>query len=182
MRQYWITPLPPFHIADGAAYSTSVTLTDVSPAPSIVIPANMLEIGSRLEFSCFGRFSNVATTPTLLLGIYIAPLATAIAAGNAIAATSALTTVTAPVTNRTFRIEGNASVRAVGAGTAGQIIGVLEVSNVTSNGTDMAPATAPAALGFDTTVANKVMVGAQWGTSAAGNTLTCHYFGVRLVN
>ncbi|HEY9411126.1 MAG TPA: hypothetical protein VIP77_16220 [Jiangellaceae bacterium] len=180
MRQYWVAPLPPFHTADGTAYNTSTTLTDVSPAPSIVIPANMLEVGSRLEFSAFGRFSNVATTPTLILGIYLS--GGAIAAGNAIAATSAITTFTAPVTNRTFRLEGNAQVRAAGSGTAAQILGALEISNVTSNGTDMAPATAPTALGFDSTIANKVMIGAQWGASAAGNTLTVHYFGVRLVN
>lgn len=178
MRQYWVAPLPPFHIADGAAYANLATLTDVSPAPSIVIPANLLEQGSRLEFYAFGRYSNTGT-PTLTIGVYYGT--GAISAGMAICATSALTTVTT-VTNRTWRLEGHATVRAVGASTSGSILGIAEISNVTTNGTDLAPATAPTALACDTTVANKLMVGATWGAANAANTLTCHYFGVRLVN
>lgn len=177
-RQYWVSPLPPFHTADGAAYATSVALTDVTPAPSIVIPANFFEVGMRLEYTAFGRFSNTGT-PTLTLGIYFGT--GAIAAGMAICATSALTTVTT-VTNRTWRLEGAAQIRTIGAGTAATILGVAEVSNVTTTGVDMAPATAPAVLSTDTTIANKVMIGATWGTSSASNTLTCHFFDVKIVN
>lgn len=177
-RQYWVQPVGPFHIADGSPYASSTTLTDVGPAPSIILPANLLEIGQRLEFTAFGRFSTTGT-PTLVLGIYLGT--GTIASGQAICATSALTTPSG-VTNQTFRIEGNASVRAVGSGTAASIIGAAEVSNVTSTATNMAPATAPTALGFDSTIANKVMLGATWGTSSSSNTLTCHYFDVRLVN
>ena len=71
MRQYWIAPIPPFHIADGAAYNTSTTLTDVGPTPSIVLPANFLETGMRLEFGAFGRYSTTTGPPNLTLGIYI---------------------------------------------------------------------------------------------------------------
>jgi hypothetical protein len=178
MRQYWVAPLPPFHIADGTAYASSTTLTDVGPAPSIVIPANFLELGMRLEWYAFGRYSNTGT-PTLTLGVYYGT--GAIASGMAVCASSALTTVSG-VTNRTWRLEGHGQVRAVGASTSGSILGIAEISNVTTNGTDLAPATAPAALACDTTVANKLMIGATWGTSSASNTLTCHYFGVRIVN
>lgn len=41
-RQYWRTPIPPFHTAAGAAYNTSVTLTDVSPTPPKVLPGYTL--------------------------------------------------------------------------------------------------------------------------------------------
>lgn len=177
-NQRWVMPIGPFHTADGAAYASSTTLTDVGPTPSIVIPANYLEVGMRLEWVVFGRFSTTGT-PTLTLGVYLGT--GAIASGQAVTVTSALTTPSG-VTNQTFRIEGNASVRAVGSGTSATIIGVSEVSNVTTTATNMAPATAPATLGFDSTIANKIMFGATWGTSSASNTLTCHYFDVRSVN
>lgn len=176
IRQYWVAPLPPFHTADGAANTTAV-LTDISPAPNIVIPANMLEIGSRLEFAAFGRYTATATPGTVVVGIYLAASAAAIATGQALAASAAIVPV-ASSTNRTWRLEGNSSVRAVG--TAGSIIGALEISNITSNGTDLAPATAPAAVTYDTTVPLTVRLGIT--ASVATGSWQAHYIGVRLVN
>jgi hypothetical protein len=176
MRQYWVAPLPPFQTADGATL-TAAALGELSPTPAVVLPANLLEAGSRLEFSAFGRITTAATPGTWTFGIYIGT--GAIAAGQA-AIVSAALAAKASMTTVTWRIEGNASVRAVGSGTTGQVIGVLEISNITTNGTDMAPATAPTAFGFDTTVANAVRLGVT--PSVATGSITCHYFGVRLVN
>lgn len=176
MRQYWVAPLPPFHTADGTA-ATAAALAEISPAPAIVLPANLLEAGSRLEFSAFGRLTTAATPGTFTFGIYIGT--GAIAAGQA-AIVSAAIAGQASQTNRTWRIEGNASVRAVGSGSAATVIGVLEISNVSSNGTDLAPATAPATFAFDSTIANIVRLG--YTPSLATASCTCHYFGVRLVN
>jgi len=177
VRTYWVAPLPPFHTADGAANASAV-LTDISPAPPIVLPANILEPGSRLEFSAFGRFTSTATPGTVTMGIYIGT--GAIATGQALAITAAIVPL-ASSTNRTWRLEGNASVRTVGAGTAATILGCLEISNVVGVGsTEMAPATAPAVLTFDSTIANKVMLGMT--ASVATGSWTAHYFGVRLVN
>jgi hypothetical protein len=177
MRQYWVAPLPPFHTADGATVGGTAALTDASPTPPLVLPANMLEQGSRLEFSCFGRFTSTATPGTIVVGIYLGT--GAIAAGQAVAASAAIIPV-ASQTNRTWRLEGNASIRTVGAGTAATILGALEISNITANGTDMAPATAPTALGFDSTIANTIRVGLT--PSVTTGTWVVHYFGVRLVN
>jgi hypothetical protein len=176
MRQYWVAPLPPFHIADGAANATSA-LTDISPTPNIVVPANALEIGSRLEFAAFGRFTSTATPGTVVIGIYLAASAAAIASGQALAITSAIVPV-ASSTNRSWRVEGNSTVRAVG--TSGSILGLLEVSNITSNGTDLAPATAPTAVTYDTTVPLTVRLGMT--ASVATGSWTAHYIGVRLLN
>lgn len=177
-RQYWVAPLPPLHTADGAAYANSVALTDVAPAPQVLLPAGLLEVGTRLEFYAFGRYSNTAT-PTLTLGVYSGTIGQAIGSAAVICATSALTTPTT-VTNRTWRLEGHAHVRAVG--TSGSVLGMAEVSNVTTGGTDMAPAASPAAVTVDTTVARYLTVGAAWGTASASNTLTVHYVGFRLVS
>lgn len=176
MRQYWVAPLPPFHIADGTAL-TAAALADASPAPGIIIPSNTLELGSRLEFQAIGRFTSTATPGTVVIGIYLSASAAAIASGHALAITSAIVPV-ASSTNRTFRIEGNAQVRAVGS--TGSILGALEVSNITSNGTDMAPATAPTAVTYDTTAPLTVRLGIT--PSVATGSWTCHYMGVRLVN
>lgn len=171
-----MAPLPPFHVADGPAL-TAAALADGSPTPNIVIPANFLEVGSRLEFQCVGRFTSTATPGTIVVGVYLSPSGAAIAAGQALAATAAIVPV-ASSTNRTWRFEGNASVRAVG--TSGSIIGALEVSNITANGTDMAPATAPAAVTYDTTVPLTVRAGLT--PSVATGSWTVHYFGLRVVN
>lgn len=179
MRQYWVAPLPPFHTADGTAYTGTAAIGDVSPAPATVVPANALEAGSRLEFQAFGRFTSTGTPGTVVVGLYLCPPATTIATGNAIVATAALT-VLASKTNQTWRLEGNASVRTVGSGTAATIIGCAEVSNITTLATDIAPATAPATLGFDSTVANKIAIGVT--PSVTTGSWTVHYFGVRLVN
>jgi hypothetical protein len=176
IRQYWVAPLPPFHIADGPAL-TAAALADASPTPNVVIPSNMLEIGSRLEFQCYGRFTSTATPGPIVAGVYLAASAAAIATGQALAVTAAIVPV-ASSTNRTWRFEGNAQVRAIGS--AGSIIGALEVSNITSNGTDMAPATAPTAVTYDTTLPLTVRLGLT--PSVATGSWTCHYFGVRLVN
>jgi hypothetical protein len=174
--QRWVAPLPPFHIADGPAV-TAAALADISPTPNILVPANLLEIGSRLEFQAFGRFTSTATPGTIVVGIYLAASAAAIASGQALAVTAAIVPV-ASQTNRTWRLEGNCSVRAIGS--AGSIIGALEVSNITANGTDLAPATAPAAVAYDTTAPLTVRLGVT--PSVATGSWQCHYFGVRHVN
>jgi hypothetical protein len=176
MRQYWVAPLPPFHVADGTAV-TAAALADISPAPNVILPANFLEIGSRLEFSAFGRFSTAATPGTNVVGIYLSASGAAIASGAALAVTAALA-LKASQTNTTWRLEGNATVRAVG--TAGSILGALEISNLTTNGTDMAPATAPAAVTYDTTAPLTVRLGVT--PSVATGSWQCHYFGTRLIN
>lgn len=176
LRQYWVAPLPPFHTADGTAV-TAAALADASPLPNVVIPANMLEVGSRLEFQAVGRFTSTATPGTVVVGVYLAASAAAIATGQALATTAAIVPV-ASSTNRTWRFEGNASVRAVGA--TGSILGALEVSNITANGTDMAPATAPAAVTYDTTAPLTVRLGLT--PSVATGSWTVHYFGVRVVS
>jgi len=181
LRQYWIAPLPPFHIADGTAYTGTAALGDISPAPPIVIPANTLETASRLEINFFGKYTSTATQGTVTVGCYIGPTATAIGSVSVLAVSATLTPV-ASQTNRTFRIEGNASVRS--HGTAGTIIGSLEITNISGasplSDTTIAPYSAPATVAIDTTVANSVRIGVT--PSVTTGSWTGVYLGVRLVN
>lgn len=177
MRQYWVAPLPPFHIADGPSV-TAQAISDLSPTPSIVIPANALEVGSRLEFEAFGRFTTAASAGTLVMGIYLAASAAAIASGQALAITPAIT-MTNSVTTQSWRLEGAASVRAVG--TSGSIIGLCEISGIPSvSSSTLAPQNTPTAVTYDTTVPLTVRLGTTM--SLTGNTFIAHYFGARLVN
>jgi hypothetical protein len=177
MRQYWVSPFGPFHNVDGAAYASSTTLTDVSPTPSIVLPANLLEIGSELEIEAAGSFSNTST-PTLLLGLYYGGIA-----GVALAASSAVTTTTGAA-SWPWHLRYRGIVRA--NGTTGSINGQGQLflgTALTAFTTRPIPETLAArTVAIDTTVAKAVTVGAQWGTSSASNTLTVNDISVKLVN
>lgn len=175
MRTLYVAPLPPLNIGAGSAYNTSVTLTDVSPAPQIILPANQLDNGMVLRLTAFGVFSNTAT-PTLLMGFYYGGVA-----GTALAASGATTTTTG-ATNWPFRLEYEGRVRSTG--TAGTIMGqgFLDLAtSLTAVSRIPIPATALATVTIDTTTAKSLTVGAQWGTSSASNTLTVHHFSAELI-
>jgi hypothetical protein len=174
-RQYWVAPVGPLKNADGAALATSVTLTDVSAAPQITLPANVLELGSELEMEAYGQFSNTGT-PTLLLGFYYGGVA-----GAALAASSAITTTTAAAA-WPFMLRYRGVVRAVGA--TGSIVGqgVLYLGTALTAFTvrPIPEVAASRTVTIDTTSAKAITVGAQWGTSSASNTLTLNSLSVRL--
>lgn len=175
MRTLYVAPIPPLNVTAGAAYNTSVTLTDVSPAPQIVLPANQLDVGMVLRLRAFGTFSNTGT-PTLLLGFYYGAVA-----GTALAATSAVTTTTG-ATNWQWSMEYEGRVRSTGTG--GTVLGAGWVdlaTSLTALTHRPIPETALATVTTDTTTAKALTVGAQWGTSSASNTLTCHHFSVELI-
>lgn len=175
MRTLYVAPIPPLNILAGTAYNTSVTLTDVSPAPQIVLPANQLDNGMILRLTAFGVFSTTGT-PTLLAGFYYGGVA-----GVALAASAATATASAAA-NFPFRMEWEGRVRSTG--TAGTILGQgyldLGTSLALVNHSPL-PVTALATVSIDTTTAKSLTVGAQWGTSSASNTLTCHHFSVELL-
>jgi hypothetical protein len=174
-RTLYVAPVPPLNVTAGAAYNTSVTLTDVSPTPQIVLPANLLDVGQVLRLTAFGLFSTTVA-PTLLLGFYYGGVA-----GTALAATGATTTASGAVT-LPFRLEYEGRVRSTGS--AGTIMGsgwLNLATALTSYSQIPIPATALATVTIDTTSAKQLTVGAQWGTSSASNTLTCHHFSAELI-
>ena len=179
-RLYLESPIPPFHTADGTALATSVTLTDISPAPQIVPSAVVLiEPGMEFEVNAYGEFSNTGT-PTLLLGIYWGGVA-----GVALAASTAVTTTTGAAA-WPWQLYYRGRIRTVG--TAGTIKGEGWL-NLGTSLTAMAirniPETAAARTAtIDTTAggAKTLTVGAQWGTSSASNTVTCYDLSANITN
>jgi hypothetical protein len=175
MQQLWTGPFAPAPIADGAALASSTTLTDISPTPALVVPANFLTPGTVLRVKARGRFSTTST-PTLLLGVYVGAVA-----GTAIATTGAITT-TSGVTNVPWELEADVICRTVGA--SGTVLGmgfVRGISGTVGVSSVPLPASAPATVTWDTTAAKSLTIGAQWGTSSASNTITCHQFIVEVI-
>lgn len=177
MRQYWVAPLPPLHVASGTALATSVTLTDISPTPNIVLPANMLEAGSEIEIRAMGEFSTTGT-PTLLLGLYFGGVA-----GIALAASAAIVTASGAAAFP-WQLDYRGVVRSIGS--AGSINGQGRLflgTTLAVGSTNMLPITqALRTVAIDTTSAKAITVGAQWGTSSASNTITCNDISVKLVS
>lgn len=158
---------PPW-IASGAAYASSTSLTDVSPTPNLVIPANFLQPGMILRTVAHGWFSNTST-PTLLLGVYYGGVA-----GTELAATGATTTTTA-ATNWPWRLEAETVIRTIGSSGTALTTGRVHIASSLTNFGAAIPidATATATVSIDTTTAKAWTIGAQWGTSSASNTLNC---------
>lgn len=174
-RTLYVAPVPPLNVTAGTAYNTSVTITDVSPAPQIILPANLLDVGQVLRLTAFGTFSNTGT-PTLILGFYYGGVA-----GVALAATGAVTTTTG-ATNWPWRLEYEGRVRSTGTGGTVMGSGWLNLATSLTAYTQIpVPATALATVTTDTTTAKSLTVGATWGTSSASNTLTCHHFSAELI-
>lgn len=171
MRQYWWASIPPFHTADGTALASSTTLTDVSTAPQITLPANFLEAGMRVQLDADLTFSTTGT-PTLLLGFYYGAVA-----GSALAASSAITTGSGAA-SWSARLRYLGKITAVGSSGSITGHGTLELgTSLTAFSVRPIPEVAASrTVTIDTTAAKALTVGAQWGTSNASNTITCNNF------
>lgn len=171
--QTWAAVLTPPYVADGAAYNTSTSATDVNPTPNLVIPANYLVPGNQLRMTVTGKYSTTST-PTLNVGTYWGGVA-----GTALCTTG---TVTMPssVTNQSFVYEALLIVRTIGS--AGSIFAAgawTVTTSATASTAYGAPQSAPAVTGsLDTTSAKALTFGATWGTNSASNTLTVNNFTV----
>lgn len=178
-RQGWVQGVPPFHTADASALTASATLTEFSPTPQIFLPAGVIGeyAGIRLEVQAWGIYTTTATQGTITFGLYSGTIGQAIGSAAALAVSPAVTWV-ASQTNRVWRMEGNVQIRSIGS--AGTAVAVLEASNLSSTATDMAATAAGSTVAIDTTVARYLSLGAT--LSVASQSITCRYFGVRLVN
>lgn len=173
MFQAWVAPLNPQNSGvAGTALASSTTLTDISAAPQYTLPANFAQLtgSTGLRLTAGGVFSTTGT-PTLLLGFYYGAVA-----GSALAATEAFTTASG-VTNVQWRLEATLSFRTLGSSGTAWTQGWRFFGTAATTGTfGPLPGAAPAAVTVDTTAAKVISVGAQWGTSSASNTITCHSF------
>jgi hypothetical protein len=175
MRTYYAALLPPLNILDGGAFNTFTAFQSISPAPGVVLPANLLEPGSEISIEAEGEFSNTGT-PTLGLGFFYGTAAVVLAQGTP------LTTITTAV-SWPWSARWVGRVRAVGS--AGSIQGQgywsLGISLTQSSVLQNMPATlALRTVAINTTAASQIGVGASWGTSSVSNTIKCTRLSVEL--
>jgi len=178
MRQYWVAPIPPLNTLDGTGYTGTAAIGDISPAPGIVLPANILEQGSRIYIDAFGKYTSSGTPGTAILGGYIGT--GAISSGQAVGATAA-TTVGTSKTNQTWRLKCEVQVRLIGSsGTAVGCCEAIGIAGGTAGDIVLGPLTGLTTTTIDTTAALKVMVGVT--PSVTTGTWTCLHIGVLLVS
>jgi len=151
----------------GTALASSTTLTDISPAPQLTLPAGYMYICQRLRVIAYGIFSTTGT-PTLLIGGYYGGVA-----GTALATTGAVTTGSGAA-NWPWRLQLEIYVRTLGSSGTVWCNGIVFLGTaLTTISSLWIPNSQTQPITVDTTAAKALTVGAQWGTNSASNTITC---------
>ena len=151
----------------GTALASSTSLTDISPAPQLTLPAGYMYVGQRLRLIAYGIFSTTST-PTLLLGGYYGGVA-----GTTLAATAAITTGSGAA-SWPWRLALEVYVRSLGSSGTVWCNGTVKLgTSLTALTEYWIPSSQTQPITINTTTANALTVGAQWGTSSASNTITC---------
>jgi hypothetical protein len=180
------TAVPIAAQVDGTALTNSTTATSILPTSSVfTLPSNFFYIGKKMRIKASGRISTVVTTPgNLTLDVRLGTLATPIIVWNGGA--SALNIVAQ--TNASWMLEVELTCRAIGSGTAANLIGLGQwvsraslnapaVGTTTGVGAVLLPDTAPAVgTGFDSTITNVLNLFATFSVANAANSITCHQF------
>ncbi len=173
-QQLWTNPLAVAPIADGAAYASSTSLTQISPTPDVIVKPNTASIGQVLRVSAFGRVSTTAT-PTLLIAPYWGGVG-----GVLMLTGAAAITCGSGITNLTWTFEATFTIRSIGS--SGTIIGAARIGGISgANAVDFSPASAPTVATIDTTAGKALVLGATWGTNSGSNTITVHGYSVEAV-
>jgi len=179
----WDNTLDPFPTAIGASFGTFTANQDISPQPLPVVYGNELRLGSKLELEAWGEYGSTGT-PTLLLSFYITP--SNLAAGIALAATSAMATSTATLWPWHMHYSGIVTV--LGAAGTATIVGsgICELgSSLTALSGFAMPATAAArtvSTVWSTTVQQFLGVAATFSASSASNLVRTHIFTAKIIN
>jgi hypothetical protein len=126
-RTYWSAPLPALGNVS-ASPAIASALTDISPQ-QILVPAGMLEVGTRIRLRAYGEFVTSSPTANLTLDFRMngaGPPPTALATTPAVlAATAAVAIVNSATVSWPWELEYDGHVRAISlnTGTNGQIFG-----------------------------------------------------------
>ena len=165
---------------DGTALNTSTTATSIIPSASrFVLPSNFFsQIGKRLRITAQGRMSTF-TSGTLTIAVNFGTVASPI-----IVFTSGALAMVVSQTNVTFDMEINLTCRAIGSGTAANLMGVgrLSCAAVLSANSQL-PITSPVVgTGFDATATQVVDLFATWSVSNAANSIQVHQYSVESLN
>lgn len=176
--------LDPFPPARGAAFNTFTTAKDVSPTPLPVVYGNELRIGSKIELEAWGEYTSAAAVTFRLGFAYGIPLAGGVLSGGVELCGTALTAVSGTPAAWLWHLHYGGIVTAVGTSGVVYGSGILDLgSSLTAVGAFAMPVTAAArSRTIDTTTQKALGVFAEWGTSAAGNSVTVDVLNAQIVN
>lgn len=156
---YYQDSKTPFATADYSTITLSTTSLMLWPAAVHTPTAGGAYwwAGKKMHLRCFGKITTAATPGNLTVEIRYGTTDNA----GSLLATSAALTLVASQTNIAWRFEGYIQCRAVGSGSAGSLhaTGIFEVGTaVVAAGQALIPASAPAAVGVDTTTASGINI------------------------
>lgn len=171
---------------DGAALANSTTATSLLPSVARrTLPSNFFYyIGQKIRVRAKGRVSNIVTTPgTLTLDVRLGTVASPIIVFNG----GAMALNVTAQTNATWEAEFDLVCRAIGTGTAANLMGTGKFCSRSlvgspavaagSPGVALLPDTAPVVgTGFDSTLTHVVDFFATWSIANAGNSIQLHDF------
>lgn len=172
--------------SNGSALTNSTSITSIIPVMAKgTIPAGILQIGSKIRVRAAGIISTVVTTPgTMTFSILFGAVV--------VFATQAISLNIVAQTNVTWVLEIELTVRAVGTGTAANVLGIgtftsqaIIAASAGAAGAPVVcvPATSPAAgTGFDSSQAQAVDFQATWSVASATNSITCEQLTLELAN
>jgi hypothetical protein len=189
MDGYVLNMLTPYAYAPGSAVAIAVSMTDCTPAPGPVIPANSLHVGSRLSIECEGEWNTGATnavtmTPQIHFGTTFTS-AGLVTGFTALAAASAQAT-TISQTGNPWRMVWRGLVTNVGTGgvTLLGMGGILWGTSLTAVSTTAIPATQAArtVTGVNNSGAIGLGISALLGTANASNTFKVNNLTAVLMN
>jgi hypothetical protein len=180
---FYVDSRAPWLVADTSALS--ILTTDSPPVPLANLPvmgSNYWWVGKLIRIRMFGRLTTGTTPGTLTWDIYWGSGAAAI---GTLLASSAAITLSASQTNLAWELELFVRCRALGASAAGSLLCLgmfsANVGVVASTLQPvMIPASAPAAVGVDTTAAN--VISPQVKCSVTGNSMTVHEYMLEAMN
>ena len=166
--------------ADGPALASSTAQTSLLPTPALyTLPANFFStIGQAMRIRASGRISSTAT-PTMTFGVGLGTLATPIIAFSS----GAISLITGQ-TNITWELEALLTLRALGNGTASNLMGIGRfLCAAATTPVNLLPASAPAVgTGFDCTLTNLLNLFGTWSASSASNSITLHEYVAESLN
>lgn len=173
MRLPIVGPLTPLHVADGSAVNTFTTFQDISPSPQLVLPQQMMDVGTELFLYAHGEFSTTGT-PTLSIGFWFN--GSALAAPTSILAQSAAITTGSGAAAWPWEAWWRGRLRSIGASGSFKGMGSLILgTSLTAVSLNPLPVTqALRTVTVDTTQNRAVGAGAAWGTSSASNSITVY--------
>lgn len=163
---------------DGTPLNTSISATSIIPAAAkFTLPTNYFAIGRMLKVTATGRISNIVTSPgTLTLDVRLS---------GVIAWTGGAVSLNAVAkTNVGWTLEAWLTCRAIGNGTAANLIGqgrftsesVVGAAAGTTVSASLPAATPPVGTGFDSTAALVVDLFAAFSVNNVANSIQLHQY------